>query len=695
MPLNIDQLNELYRDAETYHDDLFSEQRSNVQLVAGNHYSKRSHRFFDSLRERNRLTQHQRIRLTQNHIQKITKTYVNNILQHSPGVTVNPKNKEEIQDQKSAEIHRSVWEDAKYRHRFDKQTYLYAKDFVDVGEVVVKVFFDKNIGTFVGYEPETDEKGDPVLENGEPVGKPVFTGDLVYERVMGFNLLSDPDARSWETTRWNCIRKMVSIRDLRAQFKDQPDKLKFIQKSHRETYMLFDGHNGGYRNSKGLTMVREYYFRPDARYPNGYYYYTTEHGILFEGELPLGVYPILYAGFDDAATSARSFSIIKQLRGYQAEINRAASKIVEHHNTLGDDKLIVQAGSSITPGGTAHGVKAVKVSGAPPQILAGRDGSQFAGYLQTTIDQMYFVANVQDDKLEKQQANLDNYAMLFRSMKDKKRFMIYAEKFERFLKEICEATIRLAKGHYRDEMFIQTVGRKERVNIAEFRSLNDLDFEIKIQPRGEDVESMLGQQITMNHFLQFAGSQLSPRDIGLTLKNMPFVNNKEIFSDLTIDYENAQNLILALDRGEQPEPQKFDDHEYMVRRLSHRMKQPDFRFMSDDVKQLYAQYLQIYEQFLVEQQQAAAQANSGLIPSGGFLVGVDVRVPDPSVPSGSRRAKIPVEALNWLLQKLETQGTTQSQIAEQDPEVQADVGRAVTSNALTLDQQGSGNLQAV
>jgi hypothetical protein len=39
---NIEALNQHYRDAESCDDEIFSEMRSNLLLVAGNHYSKKT-----------------------------------------------------------------------------------------------------------------------------------------------------------------------------------------------------------------------------------------------------------------------------------------------------------------------------------------------------------------------------------------------------------------------------------------------------------------------------------------------------------------------------------------------------------------------------------------------------------------------------------------------------------------------------
>src|SRR4051812_4197737 len=84
-----------YNDSETTHATLFAEQRSNLLLVAGNHYTNKGSKFAQRLKDIESISKTQKIRLTKNHIQRITKTYVNNILMYAPGVGVMPKNEAE------------------------------------------------------------------------------------------------------------------------------------------------------------------------------------------------------------------------------------------------------------------------------------------------------------------------------------------------------------------------------------------------------------------------------------------------------------------------------------------------------------------------------------------------------------------------------------------------------------------------
>lgn len=665
--MNIDELNRLYEESETNTRKLFAEQRSNVKLVAGEHYNKTDSHFWREIRRTEGVNRKQKLRLTKNHIQKITKTIKNNILVHSPSVTVGPRNDSEVQDRKAAQMNDAVWKDLKDKNKFNRRVREFLDDFVDIGELFVELEWDPDAGDILGYEPILDEYGEPTLdENGEVATQPVFSGKLIWNRTFGFNVLTDQTARSYEESQFVCVRKMSAIRPLMLKYKDDEEKTKFIQESSKSTYKIFDNNTGSYQDSKGLVMIRTYYFRPTYEYPTGYYYITTEFGILEEGKIPLGdkVFPVLKAGYDDLSTSARSQSVIKQLRPYQAEINRTASKMAEHQITLGDDKIITQAGATLSSGATKHGIKHIKVSGPDPKILPGRSGEQYLGYMNSTIAEMYQISGVMEESME-QEKNIDPYALLFRSASQKKKFVMYSTKFEEFLIDLCDASLRYKKAFMVEDELIPIVGRNEYVNVAEFKSSTDLHYQIKIEAQAQDIETRLGRQMALTQTLQYAGASLDKNDIGKLVRAMPYLNGDKIVDELTIDHDNAENDILALDRGEYPQSNPYDNHKYIIQKLVHRMKQPDFRYLDPMIQQNYERKKQEHTQIDAQMEAEKIRAMSGFIPSGGYMVACDFYVSyDPDDPSKTKRLRIPSESLDWLVKKLQEQGSSQEQLQQ-------------------------------
>lgn len=682
---DIAMLNSYYLDGESCDQDVFAEMRSNVLLVSGDHYNRRQSRFYRRIRDSKELSQEQKLRLTKNHTRKICQAYANNIISMNPGVGFTPKDEQSLHDQKVAELHHSVWRDAHEKYLVDDKIDDWCDSFIDLGEVHLKIFYDPSLGPVKGYSPQTDpETGNPMLsEEGFMVAdtsQPMVDGEFVFEEIYGFNLLRPPECKDIRKAEWLCNRKMTGKDELLRRFKDNPDIQKFVVTQQDETYVIFDAIRGGFKKSSKQTMIREYFFRPSMLYPEGYYYITTKEGILAEGELPGGFFPIVSALFDKIKTTPRGRSPIKTMRPYQAEINRAASKIAEHQITLGDDKLILQNGTKVSAGVSLPGVRTVTVTGTQPTILEGRNGEQYVGYMTGQISELYQVMNVAEDS-QTDEKQMDPYVLLFRSAKQKKKFQRYIKRFEKFLVEAVRLYLCLAKIHLPDDAAIMAVGKSEQVNIPEFRQLPDTCYEINIEAQSDDIETKLGKQIVLNHALQYVGGNMKPEDIGKVMRQMPFANFEGIFDDMTLDYDSMTNDILALDRGEQPPINQYDNHVYCIKMLTARTRKADFKYLPPQVQQAYFGKINLHQQFEAQNQLALQRAEQGFIPTGGYLVGCDFYVNDPGDVNGvkTRRARVPYAALDWLIKQLEAQGQSQDQLKDMNEGALAQTSNMFTS----------------
>lgn len=252
-------------------------------------------------------------------------------------------------------------------------------------------------------------------------------------------------------------------------------------------------------------------------------------------------------------------------------------------------------------------------------------------------------------------AQLDPYVMLFRSARQKKRFQRYIKRFEKFLINVVKTYISLAKVHLPDDYLVYAIGATEQVNIPEFRKYSDICYEIKVEAQSDDIETKLGKQIVLNHALQYVGAQLKPEDIGKIMRQMPYANFDESFDDMTIDYDNSVNDLLALDRGQKPPVNQYDNHVYSIKRLTARMRKADFQYLPPQVQQAYAQKVDVHQQFEAQNQIAIQRAQQGIIPTGGYLAKVDLYVPDAKDPNKSQRVTLPSEALQWLISNLQAQ----------------------------------------
>lgn len=652
----IQELQELYRDSKSQDRALTAEMRTNVMLVSGEHYTKKSTGPLERTREHR--NEDSKLRITFSYLHLIYKTYVSSIIAQAPGVSFRPTNPLELQDQKDAELNQAVWNFEKNRSKLKRLIREFAEDFVGVSECAGLIRYDNDKGPIKGYEALTDEAGNPVMdEMGVPLedkARPVRRGEFIFDRWFAFNIFRDPHATSIRDCRWIGHEKLVSTKELKRQYKGQEEKQKFITDSSGD-FIVFDSKMGGYRKEKGNTLVLEYYYKPCLEYPNGYFYITTQEGILEEGELPGGIFPVVWAGFDEFPSRVRASSILKVARPFQAEINRAASQQAMHQITVGDDKILYQAGTKLTQGSLLPGIRGLEYQGVPPTVIEGRTGEQFASYIRAKVEEMFMAVGL-EGLLDEKTTNLDPYTLLYKSMNTSQKFSTYSEKFGEFLVDLGETYINLAKFYLQDDEVINMVGRSEAVNISEFRDTDPLCFSCVVEEQTDTADSKLGKQLAYTNILQYVGQQLSRDDIGKMTSDMPFGIPEETFSDLMINSKNVKNDFLAIERGEQPMTSDKDDSDYILSQLALRMKQRDFGLLPENVKQIYFDFETFHLQKVQAEQEAAAAAKNEFIPVGGAMIACDMYTPNEDPEKSPKRVRVPYQALEWMLKMLESQG---------------------------------------
>ena len=694
---DIGKLNSIYQHSETVDREMFAEMRSNVLLVAGDHFNKNNDRNLSQIRDNRDLNDYQKLRIFKNHIHKIQKRYSNTVFENANSVDISPQLDHEMQDQKAAELNKAVYKDAKYRYNWDETWRKAADDYTGVGEACIMIRWDAEAGELLGYEPEMGPDDSPLFDydRGEytpDMARPIYQGDFIFDRIFGFNLLREAGSKSMQESEVLIVRKMIETFKLKQTYKNDPNKLGFITEDKGTEFVVFDATKGGYDRSYNQTLLREFYLKPSRENPQGYYYITTRSGILEEGELPFGIWPFVWVGFDEHPTSARGRSIIKQARPFQAEINRASSSMAMHQITIGDDKILYQAGTKLAPGALLPGVRGITFQGAPPQILNGRDGGQYREYIVHTIEEMYKMLDVYEHEMEKDPkgGQQDPLGVLFKNAKQKQKLSRYSVKFGRFLTEFVELFLKLARKYYTDEHLIPAIGRGEIANIPEWRGTTPLQYKIHISESDGTLETKFGKHLALTQVMQYAGSQLTREDMGKIIRNMPFANLEETAEDLVVEYDNVKNDMLAMERGEWPDPLPDDDHAYFTKRLTHRMKQADFKYLPPQVQQMYAEKRKIHSQMQAEKEQRLIDLKNEYIPVDGPLIACEMYVPNPDPKKAPKRARIPQRALDWLIQQMGAQGASMERMENMQLGELQNYQSLLTSGSRPQSGQGGG-----
>lgn len=662
---------EKFRKAHDIDKSFFTEYRSFSNLFAGNHYVRQSRAFERFSREANRSRNKYAIRATRNHTNLIIKSIVNSILAQSPDVKPFPNNPSETQDMKAAELHDSVWQDFKKTTKWRKLKRSLAFDFVMFGEAWVFSYWDPSKGSQVAVEQEIDPITNEVLSE-----KPIFSGDVCHRRIMPYDVRRDESAKTLEESPWLGFVELRRKSELKKKLPE--DVHNYLEASDGDSYYSYDYSNGKYSSREGMVEVKHYFARPSEENPKGQYIVFTDAGVLEQmDELPLGMFPLYSAGFDELPGSPRHISSLRQGKSYQVEINRLISSKIKAQLTLGDDKLIVQAGSSVSMGAELPGIRVVQSNGPEPKILPGRSGAQYDGDLDRTITEFYQIMGVREMNEADNKGQYDPNAMLFRSAKDKVKFKTYASKFEDFMIEICESTLRLKKAYLSEFASIKILGQSERVNIAEFKSMDDLNYSIQLEPIAGDIDEKFAKQLAITTALQYAGSQLPPDQIGLMIREMPYLNDAAIFENITQGYDRAKNAILALDRGEPFNILPTDPHlDTITKSIYTRMSKADFKYLHPQIQHNYNQHIQLFEQVKAEQLQKIQAMEQGFIPSDGPLVPIDGLYEEKIGAKGqikSERVRLPLSAIEWLSKRLKDLGLATDPIKQMPPSLQAEI----------------------
>ncbi|MCP3686272.1 MAG: hypothetical protein GY861_26805, partial [bacterium] len=104
-------------------------------------------------------------------------------------------------------------------------------------------------------------------------------------------------------------------------------------------------------------------------------------------------------------------------------------------------------------------------------------------------------------------------------------------------------------------------------------------------------------------------------------------------------------------------------------------------------QEMYEEKIKEHEQIHAAQQIAIQEAQAGFIPTGGYLVACDFYIQyNEEDPSKTRRARIPYEAIAWLLGKMDEQGMSQEAMAGMQAGAKAEMSQMIS--AASQGQQG-------
>lgn len=685
----------------------FSEQRIHAQLVACKHFKYQnmtlpSHIYLD----RDGKTS---VEIPINYLGKYARIKQNKLVMHAPMVHIVDKSGNERVDRSAADLAQKIWADIVYRHEFKHIIKDWAFDYTVLGECIARISWDPQKGTPVQSIPNNmidisnnssrgaedgivGDVGPSSSESLESTTVTMFSGDLSIERVEPWNLIRPEECKDIKDAEWLCIDRFINRDTIKSWFPNDADmqnKISASMGNESATSFMYDMSQGFYE-AQNLVRVSEMYFRPCAKYPYGYYIFFTNNTILYNGELPFGIFPILHRGQLRTNSNPRGHSLLRDGKPIQAEINRCFGQAIEHSLSLGDDKIFLPEGSKIPKTVKEPGCRILFYSSPlnfkEPVIVSGRTGMQHVEQGFKFIDIMKDLFNEVDPNAAGSptptRAGTQNImGMLFSSSQDREKNAFYASDFEDFLVRTCDCILKIVRNFYTDEQLMTALGESDFASAEDFKN-HKLRDTIEVEPTTHSTFNTFGRQHVFDVAMQYASKYLQPKDVGLILQAMPLGNKDVAFQGLVFDQKIADGLIRNLDNGRDiPINPLGEDIPFMIKNLISRIKDPGFINKPPFIQELYNKKLMEYQQIEAQQQQLQMQLDKQMIPVDGPLVKIGT-MNVPNTTGGSKATvplRLPEGALKWLREALDQRGMTQERLVGMD--------MATKNRILTVAQQ--------
>ena len=652
---------------------IFSEMRTAVRTFAGKHGGDRMEGGGNPLRDPALASSGKSgrnvLRYTKNHIPRLADVFANEIIREAPDVVALPVTGGDPRAAPLAEMNNDVWEHHKrrcsenYRQKTDDEVL----DFVVVGEVACRLHWDAERNC-VAEDP-----------------------------IAPYDLGRAPGSRSVEDSPWHIHRHVYTMRQLLRMFgreraegmaTDSPENTfsNFGESSHT----VFQSSRYEYSNMRG-AMICEYYEKPTVSHPNGRFFYFTEAGILKAGPLPGGVYPIVVQRFFKTPKLARGHSFIRNVYRIQMEINRASGQDATNMIHFGDDKFVTNASSDIQMNNVVKGASHIKVSSygdikSSFMFVEGKGQPKYIDYVKAQIKEMDYLCHVATQMEEKKQPQKggDISVVLYHQIKDKKRFVKYAQAFEDYLVTKGKRILDLYRHYLIRTDVIHSGNRDKTILVDDFKSTTDRDYVFQVSPANESDETRLGKQIVVDKILQYKGKELDKTDMGMVLRSSMLSDDKQLMDHFTAAYDSWVNNQIELEKGILPQVSKVEDFAYKTKMLTARMSRPDFQFLDPRAQAAFQQFLSVCEAGVAEAENERLRIEKGVVPTDGALISTDMyrTVPNASgTGMKTEKMKLPQSSLEWLVKVMEAQGVTQDNLSGLPADSQGRIMDNVTTAA--------------
>lgn len=560
-----------------------------------------------------RAKKHWRIRQTINHLRPAIEVLINVLTQRQPRLNVVPASPDP-EDRHAARACEHMlaylWREQGIEDTLDEALTWMAV----TSRGIMKVSWDMEAGPTVEL-PDFSQV--PPGAEIDPELLPTVSmkiGEITTQAIPTFNFHIDPAATSLKKARWCGDESYMHVEEARLRWPKlattiSPDGGQDVWYNYARKLMYEGGARKTSEDISDTVTIREIYFRPDRKYPNGRKITLAGGAVVedMESPFPDGEFP--YVDFL-AYRNPGSYwgqSIVNLGRNAQTSFNRARSHFMELMNKTGNPQWMVAKGAGVTrtaltdePGSVIYynpiGITPVtQLPGTQPppgwNQLMNMD-------LQDMRDQLGIMDVLRGENPAGVRAGR-SIAYLIEQNLGRHGPMI--KRFERSIQSLGQLWLKMAQKFYEEDRTFSILGSEGRIEVLRLKTADLKSSKDVIVATGSLLpESRAARQ---DFVLELYRNGLIMDEAGLpdtkrALRLMEYTSEPEIYEADTHDRNWALEENERMGAGQQVMPEAHDNHPLHAEIHVAFMRTSRFRGLPPQLKALYRQHLDMHIQIL-------------------------------------------------------------------------------------------------
>lgn len=465
-----------------------------------------------------------------------------------------------------------------------------ALDALLYGVGYVSVTWDPDIGEEVG----TETVG--VDEDGDPITRIVYKGDLKYTNINQEDIYFDPAVKRWCDNNYLIVREQVNKWDLAEKYPDQRKEILQGGRSHELQQLKGDSAPGSLeRELSDHCYLYHMYHKKTESVPKGRYICWVADTPLIDIDLPyheIPIYPV-YAGHTQGTQFG--YTVGWPLCQLQEIHNMTLSSLVTNVKQFGIQNLVTQPGSGIDVTDLENGMNLIEADGDVRRLDLLSDPSPLLATLQTTDRYFEEISGVTEAAMgqSSQGVTSGKHAMVLEA-KAHQSVNNIAYNIKQMYVNIAESTIKILQKFGTTERVISIIGKSRRGRGQRYfvgqDDLQSIDH-VRVEIGNPITKALQGKQ-------EWA---LGLLDRGL-LKNIDQIH--EVMetgrTEELVEYEMSQLSLIKtenedLQEGKSAQAAPVDKHQDHIREHSILISHPEIRKDPEVLEAVLAHIKEHYE----------------------------------------------------------------------------------------------------